>query len=171
MSLPCKGAPTASPYKCKNISSLNPATCIQVSPANGSKESLIAKTPDESSHLWPPRSAPLVNEGRPTSLADTHQSDSIERREASDISYIYRPTPIDLDSQQQNFLSSPLPFNNTSPVVLNRTTDNHQGLASIGEDNIPYDPSGKFILNPKAPVFVPRQGSQPGMLLQSWSAV
>ncbi len=121
--------------------------------------------PDESSRLWPSRSAHWVTDSQPKSLADTHQNHP-ECREASEISYAYRPMPIDHDSQQKTFLSSSLPLNNTSPVVSNRTTDTHQALAPIEEnDEMPYDPSGNFIMNPEAPVFVPRQtGARPGML-------
>ena len=121
---------------------------------------------DESSRLWPLRLAHRVTNSRPTSLANSHQSNNPECREASDISYTYRPTPIDHDSQQQTLLSSSLPLNNTSPVVLNRTTDTHHALAPIEEnDEMAYDPAGRFIMNPEAPVFVPRQtGAQPGML-------
>lgn len=122
--------------------------------------------PDESSPLSPSQSAHRVTDSQPTSLADTHQSNNPECREASEISYAYRPMPVDHHSQQQTFLSSSLPLNNTSPVVSNRTTDTHQALAPIDEnDEMPYDHSGKFIMNPEAPVFVPRQtGARPGML-------
>ena len=124
--------------------------------------------PDESSRIWAPGSPLWVNDGQPTGLAGTPESNYIERRATRDISYAYRPTPIDVDPQQQHLLSTSLPFNNTSLLVPNPKIDTHQGLAPIKEDEMPYDPSGNFIMNPEAPVFVPRQ---PGMLPLSWSTV
>lgn len=124
--------------------------------------------PDESSRIWASGSPPLVNDGRHTGLAGTPESNYIERRATNDISYPYRPTAIDVDPQQQQFFSTLPPFNNTSPLVPNRNNNKHQGLAPIKEDEMPYDASGNFIMNPEAPVFVPRQ---PGMLPLSWSTV
>ncbi|KAL9063816.1 MAG: hypothetical protein Q9161_009253 [Pseudevernia consocians] len=119
---------------------------------------------DNSSLLWPSLSVLGVNDGRPANLTDAHQSNYLESREASDFSYTYRPMPIDVDTQQHNFLSSSLGLNNTSTVESNCTTDTHQGLASIERNNeMPYDPSGRFIMNPKAPAFVPRQGPRPAI--------
>lgn len=113
-----------------------------------------------------------MNNGRPTGRADTPQGNYIERREASDSPYDYRPTPIDSEPQQQRFLPGSLPSNNTSPLISNRTTNTHQGLATIEESEMPYEyPSGKFIMNPEAPVFVPGQRSRPGMLVLSSRAV
>lgn len=132
-----------------------------------------AKALDKSSRLWPPKAAPQVNDGQPTSLADTFQSNYLEYREASDFSYTYRPAPID-PSPQQTFLSSPLPFNNnnTCPLISNHITDTHQGLPNIEGSEMPYEyPSGMFIMNPEAPVFVPRQGRRPGTLPLSCRAV
>ena len=116
-----------------------------------------------------------MNASRSSNLADIGQSNYPERREASDISYIYRPTPIDVDSQHQNSPSNSLPLhNNTFPLVSNRTTDTHQGLTPIEEDEMPYTRSGTFVMNPNAPVFVPRQvpgqGGQQGILTLSWRA-
>lgn len=127
---------------------------------------------DKSSRLWPPKAAPQMNDGQPASLADTFQSNYLDHREASDFSYTNRPAPID-PSPQQTFLSSPLPFNNnTCPLVSNHITDTHQGLPNIEESEMPYEyPSGMFIMNPEAPVFVPRQERRPGMLPLSCRAV
>ena len=123
--------------------------------------------PDDSSHLLPPMTASWVNVGQSTNLADTHHSDHTERREeASDLSYAYRPVPIDVDPQEQTHLGVSLPSNNTSSSVSNRNTDTQQGLASIKEDKMPREPSGKFILNPEAPVFKPSQEGQIGQLVQ-----
>lgn len=133
-------------------------------PANSSIDSPTGEAPDESSRPWPLHSAPWVHDRRGTSLAHIRPDNYLECREASNLSYAYRPTPIDVDSQQQKtFLptSSPPSINNTSPLVSNRTTYTHQGLSPIEEDEMPYDPSGTFTMDPRAPVFVPRQ---PGML-------
>lgn len=132
-----------------------------------------AKALDKSSRLWPPKAAPQVNDGQPANLADTFQSNYLEHREASDFSYTYRPAPID-PSPQQTFLSSPLPFinNNTCPLISNHITDTHQELPTIEESEMPYEfPSGKFIMNPDAPVFVPRQRRRTGTLSLSCRAV
>ena len=130
--------------------------------ANSSIDSPTGEAPDESSRFWRPQSAPWVNDSRVTSLDQTPPDNYLDRREASDFSYAYRPTPIDVDSQQQRtFLPTSPPSINTTPLGSNRTTYTHQGLAPIKEDEMPYDPSGKFTMNPRAPVFVP---GQPGML-------
>lgn len=136
-------------------------------PANSSIDSSTGEAPDESSRHWLPQSAPDVNNSQVISPEHTSPNNYIERRGASDISYTYRPTPIDVESQQQRpFLptSPPSINNNTFPLVTSHTTDSFQGLAPIEEDEMPHDPSGKFTLNPTAPVFVPRQRGQPSML-------
>lgn len=46
----------------------------------------------------------------------------------------------------------------------------HQVLEPIKEDEMPYNPSGKFIMNPEAPVFLSCRGGHgphPGTLLMS----
>ena len=139
--------------------------------ANSSTDSPTREAPDKSSRLWRPQSAPWVNDSQATSLEQTPPDISLDRREASNISYAYRPTPIDVDPQQQQrtFLPTlPPSINNTSTSESNRTTYTHQGLAPIKEDDMPYDLSGKFMMNPRAPVFVP---GQPGMLPLQLKAV
>ena len=103
-----------------------------------------------------------MNDSPPMDLVDTHEDNHTARRDTSDLSYPYRPTPIDVDPQQESSLpTSPSSNNTTSPLISYRTTDTHQGLEPIKEDEMPYDPFGNFIMNPLAPVFVPRQGGQP----------
>lgn len=127
-------------------------------------DSPTAKALDQYSRLWPPRSAPRVNDGRSASLADIPLSNDIERREANDISSAYRSTPIDFDPQQQIFLPNSLLSNNISPLISNRDTNTYQALPPTEESEMPYEyPSGKFVLNPEAPVFVPGQGSRPAV--------
>ena len=120
-----------------------------------------------------------MNDRQTISVADTHQSNYIKRRDISEDSCPYRPTHIDVNPQHQTFLSfsrsfnnsSPLnnnssfdgnsPFNNNSPLEFDHNKNIRQGLEPIEELNMPLDPSGKFVMNPKASVFVPRE--QPGM--------
>lgn len=133
--------------------------------ANSSIESPTGQAIDKPSFLWPPESAPWVNGSRPTSLENALKSMSLERRDISDISYAFRPTPIEKDQQHQISLSTSLPFTNKKPTLLtNGNTNTHRGVAPIEEAKMPYDPFGNFIMNPKAPVFVPHQGSLPGKL-------
>ena len=131
-------------------------------------DSPTGEAPNEYSHPWRPQPAPDVKDSQATSPEHTSLDKYLERRGASDISYTYRPTLIDVESQQtRTFLptSPPSINNNTFPLVPNRPTDNFfQGLAPIKEDEMPYDPSGKFTMNPNAPVFVPQGRGQPGML-------
>lgn len=166
-----KEAPTSSPSACRD-DILPPKTKQYISkdpPLTAPTDSPTAIALDEFSRLWPPPSAPRVNDGRPTSLADTFDENNYtERRdEASDVSYPYRPALIDFDPQQQrqqNFLPTSLPFNNTFPLESHRNTDVQQGLASIGENELPHGyPSMKFVMNPEAPVFVPGLAGEPGM--------
>ena len=104
-----------------------------------------------------------MNENPSPGPEDNLQSDEIERRGASDLSYTYRPTPIHVNPQHSIFLSSSLPsINITPPSVTNRHTTTHQGLETIEEDEMGYDASGKFTMNARAPVFVPRLGGQRG---------
>lgn len=136
-------------------------------PANSSVDSPTGEAPDESSCHWRPQIVPDVNDSQALSPEYTSREKYLEHRGASEVSYTYRPTPIDVESQQQiTSPSTPPPSinNNTLPSTTNRATDNLQELESIEEDKMPYDPSGKFIMNPTAPVFVPRQQDQPGML-------
>ena len=157
-------APTSNPGPCREILSQEQATEIKRTlVANRSPDSPTAEAHDKPSHLRASGSGSCVNDSPPTDLADPLKKKYTARRETSDFSYVYRPTPIDVDPQHQTSFS--LPSSNittTSPPASNRTTDSHQGPDPIEEeDEMPYDRFGNFTMNPLAPVFVPRQGGQP----------
>ena len=103
-----------------------------------------------------------MNDGQTTRLANSPADNYAKRREASDTSYAYRPTSIDVDLQHPSSLSTSLSsFHTTSsPLVSNRNIPTFQGLEPVEEDEMPYDTAGKFIMNPLAPAFVPRQEGQ-----------
>ena len=162
-----KGASTSNPSICRGILPQEQAVYIKCPLTNCSTDSPTREALDGSSQIWATGPPTWVNEGRPTGPAGTPEGNYINRRASSEISYPYRPTPIDVDLQQHS-LSTSLPFNITSSSVSNRNIDTHQGLAPIEEDEMPYDLFGNFIMNPEAPVFVPRQ---PRMLPLSWRTV
>lgn len=67
-----------------------------------------------------------MNDSRPTSLEQTPPDNYLDRREISEISYTYRPTPIDVDSQQQrNFLPT------SSPSINKSRTSTHQRRRNV----------------------------------------
>lgn len=159
-------APTSNPGPCREILSQEQAIEIKRTLADRSPDSPTAEPHDKPSHLRASGSRSCVNDSPPTDLADPLKYKYTPRRETSDLSYVYRPTPIDVDPQHQPPFSSlptspPPTITTTSPAVSNRTTNSHQALDPIEEDEMPYDAFGNFVMNPLAPVFVPRQGGQP----------
>ena len=162
VSLLYKETPTLKTNTCRNILPQEQAESINRSPTNSSTDSPTRLTLDSSSLLLRPVSAAIVNESRPTILADTLESSNMVRREASNISYAYRPTHIDSGSQHPTFFQPSPSFNNhnKSSFASNTNKDTHQGPNSIEGIKMPYDLSGMFTMNPEAPVFVPRQGGQ-----------
>ena len=176
VSLFCEWAPGTKSSTCVDILPKEQAAHIEISPANSFTDSPMHKPVDTSSHLLPLRSGSWMNDGQTTSLADNHRSNCTKCRDISEDSYPYRPTHIDVNPQHQTFLSCSLlffltslpslsfPFTNNSPWKFDRNENFHQGIEPIKEDKMPHDSFGKFILNPKAPTFVPRQGGQLGQL-------
>ena len=155
---------------CKDIVPQEQAGHIERSVTNRSTDKPKRDTPDKPSHLWPLGSVQCMNDGQNTSLAKSLEYKYTRRREANDISYAYRPTPIDFGPQHPIPLStslfpshttSPSPFHTTSPpLVSNRNTHPFQALEPIEEDEMPDDAARKFIMSPLAPPFVPRQEGQ-----------
>ena len=160
ISMFCEQAPRSNSSTCMDILPEEQAAHLKISPTDCSTDPAICA----SSRLLLLRSGSWMSDGQTTTLADTHQSNYIERRDFSENSYPYRPTHIDVNPQHQTNLSFSLPFNNNSPLVYDRNKDFHQGLEPIEEDEAPYNSSGNFTMDPKAPVFVPGKGGQLGQL-------
>ena len=162
-------APWSNSSTCIDILPEEQAAHIEISPANSFTDSPMEKAVDVFSRLLPLGSGSWMNDGQITSLADNHQGNCTKRRDISEDSYPYRPTYIDVNPQHQTFLSFSLPsfsfpFTNNSPLVFNPNRNFHQEIEPIKKDEMPHDSFGNFIMNPKAPIFVPRQQGQLGHL-------
>ena len=115
---------------CKDIVPQEQAGHIERCVTNRSTDKPKGDTLDKPSHLWPLGSVQCANDGQTTNLAKALEYKYTKRREANDISYAYRPTPIDVNPQHPISLSTSLSsFHTISPLLIsNRNTQTFQTL-------------------------------------------